>query len=169
VAEPSSQVKKGRSVLFVCTANICRSPMAAALFRSRLEKERPDWKEWRIESAGTWASDGESATKNSRLVMSQRGLDIHGHRSKTVTAEALESFDLILTMESGHKEALKVEFPSLSDRIYMLSEMEGSSDPIDDPYGQPIQAYEEAANKMDRILENGFTKIVLLAAGKGSA
>src|SRR5512142_3320376 len=64
-----------RSVLFVFTANICRSPMAVALLRARVRKERPDWRQWRIDSAGTWAQDGAAAAKNSQLIMAERGLD----------------------------------------------------------------------------------------------
>jgi protein-tyrosine-phosphatase len=60
----NSSLNQAPSVLFVCTANMIRSPIAAALFRSRLANKRPDWQEWRIDSAGTWALDGEMASKN---------------------------------------------------------------------------------------------------------
>ncbi len=154
--------KKDRSVLFVCTANICRSPMAVALLRARVRKERSDWRQWRIDSAGTWAQDGAAAAKNSQLVMVERGLDISGHRAKTVTEDLLKKYRLILTMEPGQKEALQVEFPALAGRVFLLSEMAGQAAPIEDPYGGQIEGYKKAAEKIDRFLANGLPRIVEL-------
>lgn len=151
------------SVLFVCTANICRSPMAAGLLLARLQKERADWQAWRVGSAGTWALVGEMAARNSRLVMAERGLDINAHRAQTVTAEILNQFKLILTMEPGQKEALQVEFPAFAKRVFLLSEMEGKVSAVADPYGGPIEGYRETAEKIDRILAAGMERIIALA------
>jgi protein-tyrosine phosphatase len=164
-AEKDAPVKKDRSVLFVCTANICRSPMAAALMRARLQKEQSDWREWRVESAGTWAMEGEMAARFSRQVMAERGLDISAHRARTVTAEMLHKFDLILTMEPGQKEALQVEFPAIAKRVFLLSEMDGTLSTVEDPYGRAVEAYKQTAEKIDRMLANGMARIVALAAG----
>lgn len=158
-----SRAGNGPSVLFICMANICRSPMAAALFRERLKKERADWQSWRVDSAGTWALDGEPAARNSRLTMARRGVDISDHRAKTVSAEMLESYDLILTMEAGQKEAIQVEFPSVAGRVFLLSEMEGQIASIEDPYGGPLKGYEDTASKIDQILIKGMSRIVSLA------
>ncbi len=152
------------SVLFVCTANICRSPMAAALLLARIQKERADWEDWQIGSAGTWGLEGEMAAKNSRLVMAERGLDISAHRAQTVTAEMLMRYKLILTMEPGQKEALQVEFPTIADRVFLLSEMEGGSSAVADPYGGPVEGYRETAEKIDQILARGMTRIIALAS-----
>lgn len=153
------------SVLFICTANICRSPMAAALFRERLKQMRPDWQAWRVDSAGTWALEGEMASAYSQQVMAEEGIDISSHRSRQVTSEMLQAYDLILTMEVGHKEALQVEFPAIARRVFLLSEMAGRVEPVEDPYGGSIADYHAAAKQMDAILEKAMPRIIGLAAG----
>lgn len=162
----TSPLKKGPAVLFVCTGNICRSPMAAALFKLLLKAHRPDWKDWRVDSAGTWADDGVAVSRNSVLVMAKRGVDIAGHRARTVTAEMLSKYDLILTMEPGHKEALQVEFPPVAKRVYMLSEMEGREDPVKDPIGGTLEDYQKTAETMETMMKNGMQRILLLAGKK---
>lgn len=166
----TANTNKHPAVLFVCTGNICRSPMAAVLFRARLKKARPDdWQSWRIESAGTWATEGIPASRRSVEVMASKGLDISGHRARTVSREMLEGFDLILAMEPGHKEALGVEFPSFADRIFLLSEMEGMYSPVDDPFGGTLEMYQKTANLIDQILANGMERILSLAEGRISS
>jgi len=88
------------SVLLVCTANICRSPMAEALLRARLGEAAADW---RIESAGTWALEGEGAAPRAIKVLKARGIDLSQHRSRVVDASLLNRARLVLVMEKGHK------------------------------------------------------------------
>lgn len=159
-------LKKAPAVLFVCTGNICRSPMAAALFKLLLKEQRADWADWQVDSAGTWAEDGGAVSRNSVTVMAKRGVDIARHRARTVTAAMLAKYDLILTMEPGHKEALQVEFPSVAKRVYMLSEMEGRTDPVKDPIGGTLEEYQKSADTMEAMIKNGMQQILLLAGKK---
>ena len=150
------------AVLFVCTANICRSPMASAIFEA-IVQEKGEEQSWKVESAGTWAAEGQPAVTGSQLALESKGLDASTHRSRRITRELLESFNLILTMEKGHKEALQFEFPDLADRIYLLSEMVDRISDVPDPIGGAYAEYEKAASEIVQILQDGFDKIVELA------
>src|SRR4030042_4234638 len=94
------------SILIVCTANTCPSPMAEARLKHRVAA-RQDAAEWHIESAGTWALIGSQPAPGSQFVMQTMGIDISSHQSKPVTMELLQKFDVILTMESMHKRMLQ--------------------------------------------------------------
>jgi protein-tyrosine-phosphatase len=150
------------SILIVCTANICRSPMAEAMLK-QLVAERTDADRWHIESAGTWASYGHPAADLSQQVMKEMGLDITNHQSKPVTEELLHRFDLILTMEENQKEALTIQFKAYADRIFLLSEMVDLVRSIPDPIGGTLADYQDTARLIQKILVNGQDKIVRLA------
>lgn len=150
------------SVLFVCTANICRSPIAMGMLRQMLSEKKIQG-DWQVDSAGTWGLEGDPAAVGSLAVMNSMGINISDHRARRVDSGLLNSYDLILTMERGHKEALCMEFPEFSSRIYMLSEMAGEKSDIEDPYGGPYSGYEQAAEDIQQFLDIGFDAIVTLA------
>jgi protein-tyrosine phosphatase len=150
------------SILFVCTANICRSPMASGLFKSILE-DKAGSTEWQVGSAGTWALSGEPAALGSQTAMRAKGIDISDHRARGVSRDLLESADLVLTMERGQKESLHAEFPDLAERIHLLSEVVSQVVDVDDPYGGTLSEYEEAAAFIEHYLTEGFEQIEYLA------
>jgi len=119
--------------------------------------------EWRIESAGTWSYEGQPVVENTRQVLEARGITITGFRSRTVHLDLLRQFNLILTMEAGHKEALEIEFPSIANRVYLLSEMVGEHNDIPDPIGQPIDEFEKLAGELEQMIDQGFERIQELA------
>ncbi len=151
------------SVLLVCTANICRSPMAEALLK-HLVSERPDSDQWTISSAGTWARPGIPASIFSQVAMQEKGLDIRAHQSQPVTEELLSRCDLVLTMESQQKEGLSLQFPQYSNRIYMLSEMVGPLQDVPDPIGGELSDYQTTARLLERYLSGGLERIYQLAS-----
>jgi protein-tyrosine-phosphatase len=151
------------SVLFVCTGNTCRSPMAEVIFHDHLRQQLLTGSDWRVESAGTWAQDGSPAARNAVELMSRRKLDLSQHRSRTVNAEMLAQFQLILVMEANHKEALIIEFPELKNRIYLLSEMVGRMNSVADPVAKDLLAYQTCVNEMEAYIEQGWQRILNLA------
>jgi protein-tyrosine-phosphatase len=150
------------AVLMVCTANMCRSPMAEALFK-KLVSERGEADQWHVESAGVAAVNGNHPTYYSEVVMQKMGMDISQHRSQPVSQELLENFDLVLTMEEGHKILLQDQYPNAAKRIYMLSEMAGNYHDIPDPIGGVLADYEEIALLILQTLSDGFSRIHQLA------
>jgi protein-tyrosine phosphatase len=150
-------------ILFVCTANICRSPVAEGILRQRLKDEFMDG--WTVSSAGTWAQQERGASHNSVLVMKERGIDIEDHVARGVTAEMLQEADLILCMEGGHAEALTVEFrEEAGGKVYMLSQMVGHRHDIDDPYGMELEAYERMAQEVEGLIDAALPRIKQLAS-----
>ena len=75
----------------------------------------------------------------------------------------IQDHNLVLCMSSYHKEALQAEFPDLRDRIYLLSEMVGKIDNVEDPIGGPLVDYEDTAHEINRYLSQGLERIIELA------
>jgi protein-tyrosine-phosphatase len=149
------------NILIVCTANICRSPVAAALLEDRL-KER-GLKDWTVRSAGTWALAPREASRYSVAVMKRVGLDITAHRSRMVDESHLEQADLVLTMEDGHAEALRAEFPRHAHKVFMITEMVGQTYSIPDPYGGPMADYERMYADLSEVIDKGLNRIIYQA------
>lgn len=149
-------------ILFICTGNICRSPTAEALLKQRFGRE--GMTDWTVSSAGTWTTAGRMASRYAIELMAERGIDLSSHRSQTVDRQLLERSDLVLVMTRSHEEALRLEFPDQSDKIYLLSEMnEGGRYDIRDPYGGPLQGYKDCFKELDKLIDAGFERIRSLA------
>ncbi len=150
------------SVLFVCTANRFRSPLASAFFRDALRSLRAD-ETWEVDSAGAWTVPGLPVLPEVSMIARKYGLDLARHRSKPVTEALLPNFDLILVMETGHLEALQNEFPSHSDRIHLLSQVtEGRVYSVPDLI-RSAESMMEVGGNLHRLIRSGFENICALA------
>lgn len=136
-------------VLFVCTGNTCRSPLAEAAAR-KLAAER-GLEDITFASAGIGAFGGSGASEGAILVGIERGLDLSQHRSQTLTRELVSESDLILGLSEHHVAA--AEDMGGEGRTFLLDDFasDGSScRPVADPFGQNIEAYRDAADDIDR-------------------
>jgi protein-tyrosine-phosphatase len=146
------------SILFVCTGNLHRSPLAAAHLR-RLLQER-GLGGWRVESAGTWTISERGLPLEAVKFAEFRGLDLAGHKTKVVSRDMLNDFDLVLVMERGQKEALQIEFPDVKERVYRLSEMlDGATFDIPDPVLFPAKR-EQVLDDMLILIDRALPRIV---------
>jgi protein-tyrosine-phosphatase len=150
------------SVLFVCTANQCRSPVAAALFQQHLRRANL-LAAWRVESAGTWAESGRSAHPQMQVIARSAGLDLGRHRAQGIEdMPHLPTFDLVLTMARNHQEALQAEFPGLCERIYLLGSLAGKPFDIPDPVGNAPLRYQQTFEQIEQVVQAAFPRILAL-------
>jgi glycine hydroxymethyltransferase len=130
-----------KTILFVCTGNICRSPMAEGLMRQRLRGDR----DVTVISAGLSASYGQHASENAVRALQELGIDIKGHFSQPVTEDLVRMADAIFVMTPGHQRSLLSLYPSAASKTFLMREFEeGLSDferEIPDPIGLSYFTY----------------------------
>jgi len=145
-------------VLFVCTGNICRSPMAAALFSFHAQNNRND-DHWIVRSAGTWAAEDQAASAPAVTGMARRGIQIANHRAHQITQGDMENADVIIVMTRNHRDSLVSEFPIHHSKIHLMSELDGREYDIADPYGGTVEEYEICAKELERLIERGYDRV----------
>ncbi len=141
------------NVLFVCTGNTCRSPMAAALFNKIAIEKNLDV---RIESAGLFAEESEGASTEAVISMKAYDIDLLGHHAQSINSELLDKSDLILTMTAAHKMLLS---QYADDKTYTLCEYVDEDGDIPDPFGGDVAEYEECAASLYHALEKLAEKL----------
>jgi protein-tyrosine phosphatase len=137
-------------VLFICTGNTCRSPMAEALFRHRCG----DRLDWSCCSAGLYAAAGSPASAHAVEAMAELGIDLSGHRSRPLQAEQLKEAEMVVTMTAAQRLELIQDFPEVGNRVFLIKSFGTSKVPADitDPFGGSIQAYRKTRDEIDRAL-----------------
>jgi protein-tyrosine-phosphatase len=147
------------SILFVDWSNRFRSPLAAACLLQRASSLNLEG-DCHIESAGTWAVQGQPAEPSPGWVAANFGLDVQEHSSRPVNREMLERCDLVLVMEASQKRTLEIEFPHSAPKIMLLSEIsQGSAYNIPEPTANQYRSYLEVGKKIVQLVTDGFDQI----------
>lgn len=132
-------------VVFVCTGNTCRSPMAEAIFKEKTENHTAS-------SAGLSVLFPTPAAENAVRVMQERGIDISAHRASQLTETVVREADLILTMTEGHRKLLVTLFPAAKEKTHTLASFAGAEDDVQDPFGGSPETYRACADQLAQLI-----------------
>ncbi len=156
-----------KTFLFICTGNVCRSPMAEGLFREAT-KGRTDI---RVLSAGVGAINGQPPSAHSVTAMRQLGIDISKQRSMMLTGALVDSADYIFGMTRGHVEAVQLLYPQASEKTFLLREFDDSVDSynrdVADPIGGSLDTYVRCRDQIKNAIPS-IMKFVEQASGASS-
>jgi len=138
-------MKTERSVLFVCSGNICRSPFADGYLQHVLA----DSNLTRVGSAGTLGIEASPASPETVRLAKDAGFDLTRHRSRGITLDLLDDADWVLVMESAHRRTLQARYPEALHKVHLLSEYHPSvqdaaaAPDIFDPIGRPFEDFRQ--------------------------
>ncbi len=160
MSERAVRVGEPYRLLFVCTGNTCRSPLAEVI--ARQEAERRGWTTVESHSAGIFAASGEPASEGARTVAQRRGIDLADHRASTLTPEMIEWADLVIGMSESHLRVardLGADEKAALLTGFLDEEHPAHLGPVVDPVGGSTAAYEETAQLVEESIAALFDRL----------
>lgn len=148
-----------KSIMFICTGNVCRSPMAHYYMQKKLN-DLNKGNEYIISSCGTHAVQGQGATDNAVESMKKYETDLTKHRAIHIEDSNVIDYDLIFALTDNHKKQILEIYPSLNNKVFILKEYVNKEEKyidIDDPWGLDLNVYNATAKNIveniDKLLE----------------
>lgn len=137
-------------IIVVCTANICRSPMAAALLEHALAAQPEPLRSLKVVSAGVAARAGDTVSENSVIALKKVGLDIAKHKSRPLTQAMLDDAFMVIGMTESHRQMIQLQAEPSPKRLHLFREFmpQRGDKEIGDPFGGPLRLYETARDEM---------------------
>src|SRR5215467_13811621 len=145
-----------KTVLFVCTGNVCRSPMAEGIFRQAVQGRG----EYRVLSAGLGAMEGQPPSPYAAQAVKELGIDISSQRSRMLTPELVQQADYILGMTHSHIDTVMLLYPHAAEKTFLLREFDETLDHFEKDISDPIGgSYDVYLNCRDQI-EQGIASLL---------
>jgi protein-tyrosine-phosphatase len=137
-------------ILIVCTANICRSPMAAGLLQHFLAGQTGPLRSLRVISAGIAAREGDPISDNAAVAMKRVGINLSEHASQPLTQKLLDEAFVVFCMTESHRAMIQLQFDPVPRHLYLFRQfLPRPVDPeVDDPYGGPLSVYETCRDNL---------------------
>jgi protein-tyrosine-phosphatase len=132
--------------------------MAAAILRLRLTRMGLA-DQVKVESAGVWAREGQPAAEGAVTALASLDIPLADHRSQLLTHEPLDRADIVLVMEEAHRRSIFYLAPQQLRKVWLLSELSGVHDDIEDPYGGPASGYVNTATQLQELIEAGLPRL----------
>lgn len=157
-------------ILIVCTANICRSPMAAGLLRHALAGQAEPLRSLQVISAGVAARRGEPVSENSVVALRKVGIDIAGHLAQPLTQPLLDDALLVLGMTESHRAMIQLQAEPPPKHLHLFREfMPPPADPeVPDPYGGSIRTYEQCRDELVEAVPSLVAHLKTLVPGRNA-
>jgi protein-tyrosine-phosphatase len=155
-------------IVTVCTANICRSPMAAALLQHALAAQPEPLRSLKVVSAGVAARTGEIVSENSVLALKKVGIDVSAHRAQPLTQQLLDQAFAVLCMTESHRAMIQVQADPVPKNLLLFRQFlpgDGERE-IGDPYGGPLRVYESVRDEMVEAIPGLVEHLKTLVAAK---